>query len=456
MFDRDIGRSQSGPAEILRTHGVTPFREVLTPQLFQSTFRVARRASTILIPEVVFWLMATVALEGGPMAAAVSSFWATLRGALPYLPMKPVTEEAFCMARRVLAVRFFRQLFAEVVDRFDEHFPQRYRWHGLRLQGIDGMEFDLPHSDRLRAVYVPPSNQHGSRKRPQARLVGLVGLHDGVCRGFRLVPLKCSEQRCARSLVRKLKPQDLLLCDKNFANYRMFGDIHCRGAEFLFRVQANRFHRLPRTSTASGRVDEWYVILKMPAGVRKALPGLPATLTARILQYQIPGFRPSRLITSLLDVEKYPYEDLARLYHERWRQETEHREWKYTLQISNLRSKTPAGILKEVLVQLTLNNVIRWIMADAAGEQRRPVDLKFLESKRLILAAARAMATARTEHLPGIYRCLLEAIGDELILVRPGRSYPRTFDERPRNKGHGKRATPARLPSTKEPNHDSI
>jgi hypothetical protein len=412
---------------------------------------------TVLIPEAVFWLMVTVALSGdGSMAGAVVAFAAPLRTLWPHLPAKPVTEEAFCIARNLLPRRFFRRLFAAVVIGFEQRFSQAYRWHGLRLMGIDGMDFDLPHSRWLGEVYPPPSNQHGARKRPQARLVGLVGLYDGLCHSFRLVALTCSEQRCARSLVRDLRPGDLLLADCNFGNYEMMAHVSCRGADFLYRLQSNRFHKVARIAAASGRRDEWYAILRIPPAVRKRLPQAPATLTVRILRYQIPGFRPSRLITSLLDAEVYPYEEIVPLYHQRWRHETRHREWKYTLQVSNLRSKKPAGILKEVLVQLTLNNAIRWMMAQAGGKKHRPVDLKFLEAKRLILAAVPAMVTARADQLPLLYRNLLKDIAREVILVRPGRSYPRRFDHRPRNKGHGKAAHPARLPPTKDANHAAI
>jgi len=232
--------------------------------------------------------------------------------------------------------------------------------------------------------------------------------------------------------------------------------VSCRGADFLCRLQSNRFHKVARRGTPSGRRDEWYAVLRVPAAVRKHLPEAPAALRVRILQYQVPGFRPSRLITSLLDVAAHPYEQVVPLYHERWRQETQHREWKYTLHISNLRSKTPAGILKEVLVQLTLNNLIRHVMAEAGATEHRPVDLKFLEAKRLILAALPAMAAAPTERLASLYRYLLRDIAGEVIFVRPGRSYPRRFDHRPRNKGHGKAAQPARAAATAEASHGTI
>jgi len=138
------------------------------------------------------------------------------------------------------------------------------------------------------------------------------------------------------------------------------------------------------------------------------------------------------------------------LYHERWRQETCHREWKHSLELSNLRSHSAAGLLKEVLVQLTTNNVVRWIMAEAAPPPLCPVHLKFLESKRLILASVGAMTAAAVCLLPELYRQLLREIGRQRIVIRPGRSYERKWDARGRPKGHGKIAAPAKLPSTKE------
>jgi hypothetical protein len=432
---------------------LTPFRKILSPELFQSILPCNWRSSTVLIPEVVFWLMATVATGDGAMAGAAASFWATLRVTMPWLPSEPVTEEAFCIARKSLPVRFLRRLFQLVLLRFAHEMANRYRWKGFRLLGIDGMDFQLPHSDLLTGMYPAVSNQYGPRVHPQARLLGLVGLWDGLCHDFRLVPIKYSEQRCARIVIKALKAGDLLLADRNFPDYHTMAAVISQGAEFLFHLPSNRFHKLSRQSTPSGRSDEWNVVLQLPKKLRQKCPHLQATIKARILKYQLPGFRTSWLITSLEDTEKYPYKDVVALYHERWRQETAHREWKYTLGMDNLRSKTPQGILKEVLVQMTLNNVIRWIMAEAAGIERRPVDLQFLASKRLILAAVPAMTAAQPATLPCIYRELLASIAQLLILVRPGRKYPRPFDDLPRNKGHGKFVIPAKLPSTKEANH---
>ena len=440
-----IGEGRGRARQLLREHGLTPFRKVLPPGLFHACANRLPAANALLIPEVVFWLMATVALQaGGTMVQAVGAFWQSLRSALPWLPPRPVTEEAFCLARKKLSLRFFVRLFHAVLDRFDAACANRYRWHGLRLLGIDGMDLALPAHRALRKVFPSRKGGKGTSKRPAAVLVGLVGLWDGLCRGFHLVPTKTSEQHCARRLTRHLGPSDLLLGDRNFPSYRLFCALAQRLTNFLFRLPANRYQKRARLATPSRHPDEWYLDVTRPRKLPKRL-GLPDTIRLRVLRYQCPGFRTAYLITSLLDTEAFPYDELVALYHERWRQETFHREWKYSLSVGNLRSLSRQGLVKEVFVQLILNNVIRWIMTEATEPPQRPVDLSFLQAKRCILNHVPVMALAPTHRLPDLYDILLDEIASYVILVRPGRSYPRRHDRRPRNKGHGEIALPARL-----------
>jgi len=453
MLAGPIGKTRPFAAGILRKHGLTPLREILTPGLFQQAYPITPAPKTVLVPEVVFWLMAVAALGAGSMAGAIAPFWATLRAVMTSLPLRVITEEAFSTARRLLPIRFFLRVFSEAVNRFSARFGAAHRWKGRRLLGIDGMDTEVPRNPHLAKVLPPPTNQHGSRAGPAGRLVGLVGLWDGICLAFRWTSLKVSEQFSARKLLSFLRPMDLLLCDRNFPDKETFAGVLARGADFLFHLPSNRFLRLSRTPVPGGRRQEWYVRIPLPAALCQQFPSLGLELQVRILQYQIPGFRPSWLITSLLDPLEFPLEELAAIYHERWRQETFHREWKHTLELSNLRSHTAAGLLKEVLVQLTLNNVVRWLMAQAA-DPLPPVHLKFLEAKRLVLAVLPAMAAAPVALLPMMYHELLAEIARQRIHVRPGRSYPRKWDARGRPKGHGRIASPARMPPIQE-NHNA-
>jgi hypothetical protein len=453
-----IGRKPRRATEILRSAGLTPFREILDPACFARAWLKPLAANAVLIPEVVFWLMASAALDQPSMAAAMVSFWSALRASCPQLPIKPLTEEAFCAARSALPLRFFLRVFADLVERFTAQFGARFRWKGFRLLGIDGLEADVPRQAHLRKLFPPPSNNHGPSSRPAGRLVGLVGLWDGICYAFRWTSLAVGEQSSARQLFRRLTAMDLVLADRNFPDLESFAVILSRSASFLFHLPSNRFLTKARVPTPSGRPDEWYVDLTLPERLGQQHPALGPTLRLRILQYQRPGFRTSWLITSLLDTETFGYDELVELYHQRWRQETFHREWKYSLQLSNLRSHTVTGLLKEILVQLTVNNAVRWMMAEAVRQTAtsspdRPVDLRFLDAKRVILAALPAMTSAPAWALIPLYRQLLRTLAKQRILVRPGRSYPRCWDGRARPKGHGRVAQPAKTASPEE-THD--
>jgi hypothetical protein len=445
MVFHSIGAKVQTATEIFRQHGLTPLRKILTPTLFASVRPKQSPPKTILVPEVVFWLMASVTLSGSSMAGVVSGFWASLRAAYPSLPMKTVTEEAFCKARGKLPLLFFLRLFKAVIAGFLRNYNQRWRWRGHRLLGIDGTEVTLPKDPHLRKRFPSPSNQHGSCAAAQARLVGLAGLADGLCYAFQWTSLKISEQACAKRLARFLAPGDLLLADRNFPSLAIFAALLARGAGFLFRLPAKRYDQYKRLVTPSQRVEEWYLELPLPLKLRKQFPWLPKCLKVRVLAYQRKGFRVSWLITSMLDTKIYPYEELVNLYHQRWRHETCHREWKHTLQLNNLRSHKASELLKEVLVQLTINNVLRWIQAQAAPANLRPVDLQFLQTKRLVFANVCVMTVVPVCLLPQLYRELLVQVGRCRIRVRPNRSHPRPWDTRARNNGRGELARPARL-----------
>jgi hypothetical protein len=139
-------------------------------------------------------------------------------------------------------------------------------------------------------------------------------------------------------------------------------------------------------------------------------------------------------------------EELIDLYHRRWSIETIYREWKHSLDVQNLRSKTPRGILKEVYTHLMLSNLIRYTMTQAVeGTDLAPVDLSFLAAltlERKAIARIGRISCAEYDILSGRFLAEMRAAK---IRKRPGRSYPRPQDGKIKNKGHGKYQQPARI-----------
>ena len=82
-----------------------------------------------------------------------------------------------------------------------------------------------------------------------------------------------------------------------------------------------------------------------------------------------PGFRSKSIVvvTTFLDPLEMTKEDLAFLYRARWNNELDLRSIKITLQMDEMRCKTPELVRKEIWTHILAYNLIRTIMA-----KRRP------------------------------------------------------------------------------------
>ena len=102
----------------------------------------------------------------------------------------------------------------------------------------------------------------------------------------------------------------------------------------------------------------------------------------------LPGAEPIyRLISTLLDWEAAPAQELAALYQSRWTIETTFAEMKTTLKGADviLRSKTPELVRQEFWGLLLAHHVVRKLMLQASLAQQRPPDrLSFKHSLALM------------------------------------------------------------------------
>lgn len=429
--------------QILTQRGLSAFEAVLPAERIATAAAhngcSPQKPSCRLTPQVVVWLMFYVALECLSMTQGLVQL-----GALLGLPNSLVSEEAFCQARRQLPLTFWQWLWRDLLARFHRCHDAAMRWKGWRVLAADGTKVNLPNHPDIRAFFGRPRNQKGSGQRPQALLMALCSVLTGFCVAFQFVPLRFGEHVGLAHLIRRLWPMDLLLLDRGLFSYRAIWQIPLKRAGYLIRITGKIADRA-RHVRRLGKQD-WLVQLRPGRSVRQQHPDLPARLQARLIQYQFPGFRPSWLLTSLLDSQTYPTEELIDLYHKRWRIETIYREWKHTLDIQNLRSHSPVGLHKEIHAQLLLNNLVRWLQVRAlAGTDQTPMETSFTTSLHLVCGLLGHLLITCPRDWQGFYEPLLAQIRAASIRQRPGRWYRRKGDCRVKNHGHGKYLQPSRL-----------
>jgi len=219
-----IGSHPRLPGDLFHSFGLARLRRILTPEDFS---RVAKQVDCAperprpLIPEVVGWLMMLVALHRESMTQGLIRAWARVRTICPDLPECPVSEEAFCQARKQLPLSFWRTLSDRLRRRYEARFDSAMRWKwGLRVLAVDGSDVDLPNHPRLVRFFTRPKNGKGEAKRPQGRLVAMCSVFTGFCVAFKFTSLKFTEHTALAHLIRRLRRKDLLLLDCGFFSLR--------------------------------------------------------------------------------------------------------------------------------------------------------------------------------------------------------------------------------------------
>lgn len=307
-----------------------------------------------------------------------------------------VTAQALCKAKQRLPL----QLLMALVERSVPPGPVASLWKGLTVYLADGMSFLVPDTPALAGKYGKAANQRGrSFGYPVPKLLALMDYSGGFLR--KVIPLPSSRQEytCLSRLFAAVGPNGLLLGDRGLVSFAHLALLLRAGIHGCFRlprgrVTPRRGGRCRRCLRALGRQD-WLV--RWTASVRPAWMSARAwerlagqELVLRQIGYRVsrPGFRThwAWIVTTLLDPQQYPAEDLIDLYGQRWQIEVYFRDLKRTLGLELLRARSVEGVRKEVLAFVLLYNLIRRVTQQAAAQQGTTADrISFTDALRWLL-----------------------------------------------------------------------
>src|SRR3954453_10222581 len=212
-----------------------------------------------------------------------------------------------------------------------------------------------------------------------------------------------------------------------------------------------------------GRLVRW-----TPSGRQWRDEGLPGSIELRVIAYQVKGFRPSAVVTSVLDPTAISRDEFVRLatvdqagrtldaglFHRRWEIETTLSEIKVTQGMDgSFRSRTTEGVAFEVAGHLLLYFLMRRRIVEAAlAAGGPPLRLSYTGALEDVQDMRESLLKAGDEPAERVLLPrLLEQVGGHVIPFRPGRHYPRPHDTRVKDKGKGKKQLPSKLGTGEDP-----
>lgn len=339
-----------------------------------------------------------------------------------------VSSGSLADARTRLPLGVVSALFDRMTDAAQRLSEGYVRWRGHRVVNIDGFCSSMEDNPELHEAFGTSNGKHGVARYPLARVVVAAFMHTMVAVAYAAGKYRDSENALMREVLPKLAPGDLIVADRHFAGANLYAEYLAGGQEFITRkhprLRVGRLRKIKKHDR-SDFVTELHILPRH----RRADESLPEVVRVRMIRVTV-GIRGKQttiwLVTSLLDAEKYPADEVAHLYAARWKVETLIRELKVVCGADVLRSKKPDGVRKELAARMMAMNMVRMLMIEAAvarGEE--PSALSFSNAMRLVTATSLKMSAAPIWRLPDLYNEMLTGIASEKVPERPGRNEPR-------------------------------
>jgi len=425
--------------------GELPFSDVLSEGTVTQALKALNVAwlDRVYSPLVTLWVFLGQVLSADHSCRSAVARLIAHRVSQGQSPCSAETG-AYCQARKRLPEQFFSTVACSVGRALEAKVDRRWLWKGRRVYMFDGTTVTMPDTSENQQAYPQVYNQKPGLGFPIARIGAITSLSCGVIisLGFcRYAGKGEGEVSLLRRLWAVLRTGDVLLADRLIANWTNILLLQERGVEFVSRLnKANRkpdFRRGKRLGN-DDHIVRWF----KPTSIRsldwqtyKLLPEYITVREARIRVEQ-PGFRTKVVVvvTTLLDPRQTTQEDLATLYRERWNNELDLRSIKSTMQMGDLRCKTPELVRKEVWTHVLAYNLIRTIIAQAAS--RHDIQPRSISFKGTIqtLEAFQPLIAFRGErsavHRMALYQQLLDAVATHQVADRPDRFEPRVKKHR--------------------------
>jgi hypothetical protein len=425
--------------------GELPFSDVLSEGTVTQALKALNVAwlDRVYSPLVTLWVFLGQVLSADHSCRSAVARLIAHRVSQGQSPCSAETG-AYCQARKRLPEQFFSTVACLVGRALEAKVDRRWLWKGRRVYMFDGTTVTMPDTSENQQAYPQVYNQKPGLGFPIARIGAITCLSCGaiISLGFcRYAGKGEGEVSLLRRLWDVLRTGDVLLADRLIANWTNILLLQERGVEFVSRLnKANRkldFRRGKRLGN-DDHIVRWF----KPTSIRsldwQTYKLLPEYITVREARIRIehPGFRTKVVVvvTTLLDPRQTTQEDLATLYRERWNNELDLRSIKSTMQMGDLRCKTPELVRKEVWTHVLAYNLIRTIIAQAAS--RHDIQPRSISFKGTIqtLEAFQPLIVFRGErsaaHRMALYQQLLDAVATHQVADRPDRFEPRVKKHR--------------------------
>jgi len=418
------------------------FAEILPPELLSQAGKEIRRR--VFPEEITFWAWVSQLLEGNSSCAnaltLIQGWYSDADLAVPSFD-----TSSYCRARQRLSEEFLNVIASRTKEYAQARIESHHLWYGHRLKAIDGTTVKLMDTVKNQAEFPQPSGQKPGCGFPVMGIVGVLDLATGRLEDYVIGKDRDHDATGLYRLCGQFNPGDIVIADRAFCGYELIAKLLGNDVHSVMRLHQMREKKLDWRKGKKLDPDSRLVTWSKPPKPGKSgiteqeWKALPETMQVRLVRTRGIGRdgkpRTMYLVTTLLEANEYPTDEIGMLYAERWKIEVKFRDIKTTMKVEMFRVQSPAMARKMMrMVQLAYNLIKAIQMEAIRGEAVLIDELGFKGSMdvlnefrsrfRGLQTKPRKAGEKRTE----FERRVLERI----LRIRPNRREPRAVKTRPK------------------------
>ena len=276
---------------------------------------------------------------------------------------------------------------------------------------------------------------------PRTKVQGLICLATGILVDWVETNSNVHDSVAWKALWQFLSPGDVILADRAYGSYTSFAQLAKKQVDMVTRLnQVRKFsgenviHRYGKNDV----VVAWTKPKQKPKHMTDTeWENIDEEINVRLIKYTVQekGFRTKEVTisTTLLDPEMYPTQSIIDLYAERWGIEVRFRDIKTTMQMGELKGRTPAMVRKEIVMTVIAYNLVRFLI-NKALKKGRNIHYTRISFAGCIAQIRQWLPKYNGILSPGELKKIMDAFYYSLIDCpvpdRPGRSEPRAKKRR--------------------------
>lgn len=354
-----------------------------------------------------------------------------------------VSKQAFSKQRCKLNPEVFKVLNKEYVESiYAENSYKTYK--GYILLAIDGSILEIPNTAELREHYgCQISNKEGVKKVARAKTSGLYDVENNIMIDSILDRFNTPERTLAKRNIENMNSilgndkKILIIFDRGYISTEMILSLSELPIYYMFRVQGNTYNKEKESMITN---DDWIDLkvngsrlIKVQDEKLKKKGEEIKTLPVRMIKVTLKTGEIEYLVTNLPS-EEITTEEMGDIYFKRWGIEIAYDIIKNKLYIENISGRKKIIVEQDFYSQILLFNMIEDLKNDANSELEvnRTKILKYdykVNINVLVGTFREYMIKIAIEDRPDerklLYEYMLEEIVENLIPIRPGRSFER-------------------------------